>query len=254
MELLFLGTGTSQGIPVIGCSCEVCRSQDKRDKRLRTSAAIVHGNSVWVIDVGPDFRQQMLQEGIMNLDGILLTHAHRDHVGGLDDIRPYNYLCKKIIPVYGDVATLEQVKRDFSYIFTEVSYPGLPLVELRAIEPYNPLFLGDLEVMPFWVLHHKLPVLGFRIGHWAYVTDASEVPALSWEVLQGVRVLIINALRKEPHFSHFHLAAAVEIAQKLGVEEAYFTHISHWMGRHKEVQSELPKGMFLAYDGLRLRL
>ncbi|MGQ9863983.1 MAG: MBL fold metallo-hydrolase [Bacteroidia bacterium] len=254
MELIFLGTGTSQGIPVIGCSCEVCQSQDEKDKRLRTSAALVHNGGVWVIDVGPDFRQQMLREGITHLEGILLTHAHRDHVGGLDDIRPYNYLCKKIMPVYGDAATLRQVREDFSYIFTEVSYPGLPLVDLRVIEAYKAFSLGDLEITPFWVLHHKLPVMGFRAGQWAYVTDASEIPSLSWEVLEGVRVLIINALRKEPHFSHFHLAAAVEIAQKLGVEEAYFIHISHWMGRHEEVQRELPKGMFLAYDGLRLKL
>lgn len=251
MKVTFLGTGTSQGVPVIGCSCAVCQSLDYRDKRLRTSIHIdIDGQSL-VIDTGPDFRQQMLREKISKLDAVILTHAHRDHTSGIDDVRAYNFLQNMIMPVYGTVATLNQIKTDFAYIFGPDNYPGLPRLDLRTITE-NPFSLNGISITPLPVLHLRLPVLGFRIGNFSYITDANSIPEATNEKLKGTTVLVINALQREHHVSHFNLSEAIEIVKKVNPEKAYFTHISHKMGLHAEVSKELPGNISLAVDGLQI--
>lgn len=251
MKVTFLGTGTSQGVPVIGCSCEVCRSLDYRDKRLRTSIHIdIHGQSL-VIDTGPDFRQQMLRENIGKLDAVILTHAHRDHTSGIDDVRAYNFLQNMNMPVYGTAETLQLLKDDFAYIFGPDNYPGLPRLDLRAITE-NEFSINDITIIPLPVLHLRLPVLGFRIGDFSYITDANLIPEGTYENLKGTKTLVINALQKEPHISHFNLEQAIETVKKINPEKAYFTHISHKMGLHSEVSKELPANIALAVDGLQI--
>ncbi|MCS6789686.1 MAG: MBL fold metallo-hydrolase [Bacteroidia bacterium] len=252
LKFVFLGTGTSQGVPILGCACPVCRSPDPRDKRLRTSAAIFVGEQVWVIDTGPDFRQQALRARLPTVDAVLFTHAHKDHTAGLDDVRPFNYLQNKRIVLYGDHRTLQQIRVEYAYAFEGPPYPGLPQLTLWEIEPFSPFCLHGVEVLPLPFLHYRLPILGYRIGRLAYITDASAIPEETWKYLRGVEILVLNALRKEPHISHFHLDAALEVVAQLKPQEAYFIHISHLMGRHAEVQAELPPGVFLAYDGLEL--
>lgn len=230
----------------------MCRSTDPRDKRLRTSIAIFIDEKVWVIDTGPDFRQQALRARLPTVDAVLFTHAHKDHTAGLDDVRPFNYLQNKRIPIYGDARTIEQIKVEFAYAFDGPPYPGIPQLTPWIIEPLVPFTLHRVEVMPFPVYHYKLPILGFRIGGLAYITDASLIPEESWTYLQNAKVLVINALRKEPHISHFHLEAAVDIVERVRPERAYFTHISHLMGKHAEVERELPPHIRLAYDGMEV--
>ncbi|MBX2952581.1 MAG: MBL fold metallo-hydrolase [Leadbetterella sp.] len=252
--MTFLGTGTSSGVPVLTCTCEVCRSVDYRDKRLRSSVLIRSENTCVVIDTGPDFRQQMLRMGRVRIDAVLYTHEHKDHTAGLDDIRPYNYLRgkKEYIPLYARPHVLDQLRREFGYIFAENPYPGVPLITTHAIDN-EPFPIGDLTIRPIEVRHHQLPVLGFRVGDITYITDANFISEQEKEKIKGSRVLVLNALQRTPHISHFTLAEAVALAQELQAETTYFTHISHKLGLHYEVEKELPANIRLAYDGLTVK-
>lgn len=253
MKITFLGTGTSQGVPVIACNCKTCMSADSRDKRLRSSLLIETGGQVIVIDAGPDFRQQMLRAGVHKLDSILLTHEHKDHIGGMDDVRAYNYISKKPIDIYCDERVQKAVKREYPYVFSEHKYPGVPQMNLITIG--NKTFsVGGLEVIPVKVQHYRLPVYGFRIGKLAYVTDANYISDESKQKLMGVEIMVINALRKEEHLSHFNLAEAIELVKEISPRKGFITHISHQMGLHAEVSKELPDGVELAYDGLYLEI
>jgi len=247
--MTFLGTGTSQGVPVIACKCSVCMSSNPKDSRLRTSVLMRSANQNIVIDSGPDFRQQMLRAGVDRLDGLVLTHEHKDHVAGLDDIRAFNFSSGMDMPVYSTLAVQEALRREFHYIFANKTYPGVPRVTLHEIS-HDSFSIGDDLWTPLPVRHHKLPVLGFRLGDIAYITDANHLEEETWERLKGADVLVLNALRREPHLSHFTLEEALEIAAKVGARATYLTHISHQLGLHDEVQTELPPGVFLAYDGL----
>lgn len=253
MIVTFLGTGTSQGVPVIGCSCEVCTSLDYRDKRLRTSIHIEIDGLSLVVDAGPDFRQQMLRENINRLDAVLLTHAHRDHTAGLDDVRAYNFMQHMDMPVYGTTETLQQIQNDFAYIFGPDNYPGLPRLALHTIAE-SPFMINNTTVTPLPVLHLKLPVLGFRLGDFSYITDANFIPATTYSLLEGTKILVINALQREQHISHFNLQEAIAIVQKINPEKAYFTHISHKLGLHASVSKELPGNIALAFDGQRVQV
>lgn len=253
MKVSFLGTGTSQGVPVIGCNCEVCSSLDFRDQRFRSSIHIeVEGLSL-VVDTGPDFRMQMLRAGIKKLDAVLFTHEHKDHTAGLDDIRPFNFLQKKDIPIFGRSHVLEQIQREYSYIFSGKKYPGVPRVETVEIDDRT-FQIEGIHIIPIPVMHYKLPVLGFRIGDFTYITDANFIPEESIELIRGSEILVLNALQKDAHISHFTLDEAVAIAQRIGAKQTYFTHISHRLGLHSEIDEELPEGIALAYDGLTVTL
>jgi phosphoribosyl 1,2-cyclic phosphate phosphodiesterase len=253
LTITFLGTGTSQGVPVIGCTCEVCCSLDFRDKRLRTSVHIeVKGKSL-VIDTGPDFRQQMLREEIAHLDGVLFTHAHRDHTAGLDDVRAFNFKQGISMPVLGSKATLEQLQSDFAYIFGPKEYPGLPRIALTEIND-QPFTFEGIPILPLPVLHFRMPVLGFRIGNFSYITDTNTIPDETLRMLEGTEVLVLTALQREQHISHFNLQEAIDMVHRIHPAKAYFTHISHKLGLHADVTQELPPSMHLAYDGLRLSL
>lgn len=253
MKITFLGTGTSQGVPVIACNCKTCMSADSRDKRLRSSLLIEAGGQVIVIDAGPDFRQQMLRAGVHKLDSILLTHEHKDHIGGMDDVRAYNYISKKPIDIYCDERVQKAVKREYPYVFSEHKYPGIPQMNLITIG--NEAFpVGGLEVIPVKVQHYRLPVYGFRIGKLAYVTDANYISDESKQKLMGVEIMVINALRKEEHLSHFSLVEAIELVKEISPRKGFITHISHQMGLHAEVSKELPAGVELACDGLYLEI
>lgn len=249
MKITFLGTGTSQGIPVIGCGCVVCKSANKKDRRLRVSVWVQTDDKSIVIDSGPDFRYQMLRAGVDDLDAILFTHEHKDHIAGLDDIRPYNYILKKRIDIFATERVQEALKREFQYIFSDVKYHGLPQVNLNTVAENN-FDVGQTAVIPFEVMHHKLPILGYRIGDFTYITDAKTISEQSIEKIKGTKVLVLNALQKESHISHLTFDEAIEMAQKIGAEMTYFTHISHNLGLHEEVSKELPDNIKLAYDGL----
>lgn len=253
MKVTFLGTGTSQGVPVIGCACQVCNSLDFRDKRLRTSIHIQIGELSLIIDTGPDFRSQVLRAGITKLDAVIYTHEHKDHTAGLDDIRPFNFMQQKDMPIFGRAQVLEQIKREFAYIFADKRYPGIPMVETIAIDEM-PFSIEGITITPIPVIHYKLPVMGFRIGDFTYITDASHIPEESFKLIEGTETLVLNALQKESHISHFTLGEAVEIARKIGAKQTYFTHVSHKLGVHNVVDQELPEGIALAYDGLQLTL
>lgn len=249
MRITILGTGTSQGIPVITCNCIVCQSEDPRDKRLRVSVLIELADKTIVIDSGPDFRYQMLRAKVKDLDAILYTHEHKDHVAGLDDIRPFNYLLKKNIDIYATERVQNALRKEFSYIFAEAHYPGLPQIDLHTItnEPFD---VGLTKVIPIDIMHYKLPILGYRIGDFTYITDAKTVSDSSMEKIKGTKILVVNALQKEQHISHFTLDEAIEFAQRVGAETTYLTHISHNLGLHAEVEKDLPANIKLAYDGL----
>lgn len=253
MKVTFLGTGTSQGIPTIGCECEVCASVDFRDKRLRSSVLVEVDDLSIVIDTGPDFRQQMLTNRIQKLDAVLFTHAHKDHTAGMDDIRSFNFKQKKDMPIYGQNEVLEQIKREFSYIFENTSYPGVPKVELNIIENHS-FNISNTEITPVEVLHYKLPVLGFRIGSFGYVTDAKTISDQEKQKLKDLDVLVLNALQLKPHISHLTLEEALSWVEDLKPKKAYFTHISHNLGFHKEVEENLPENVSLAYDGLSITM
>ncbi len=251
MEFIFAGTGTSQGVPVIGCECEVCQSRDPLDKRLRTSGVLRSEETTLCFDAGPDFRQQMLREDIKVLDAVVFTHQHKDHTAGLDDVRAYNFRLKRDMPVYGTAAVLEHLKREYYYIFEQSDYPGVPKLDLREIDA-EPFMVGDMELLPIPLMHGPMPVFGYRIGDFAYITDANYISDASRERLDGVRYLTLNALRKAKHHSHFNLEEAIQLAREIGAEQTYFLHVSHLMGKHADVSKELPSGIQFAYDGLRI--
>lgn len=253
MKVTFLGTGTSQGVPLIACKCEVCQSSDSKDQRLRSSILVSCGPTKFVIDTGPDFRQQMLRENVERLDAVVFTHEHKDHIAGLDDVRAFNFAQKRHMDVYATNRVQNAIKREFAYIFAEEKYPGIPLINLHEINT-SPFKINELELIPIEVMHYRMPVLGFRIGDFTYITDAKTIADSEKEKIRGSKILVLNALRRETHISHFTLEEAINLVQELGVEQAYFTHISHQLGKHKEVSEELPSNIFLAYDGLQLQL
>lgn len=253
MKVVFLGTGTSQGVPVIACDCEICRSENSKDKRTRTSVLIETNGKHIVVDTGPDFRQQMLREQVSRLDVVLITHQHRDHIAGLDDVRSFNFKQNKSMPVYGNVLVVEQIKREFHYAFAKKKYPGAPEIDLRQIN--DDAFIADeIPVTPIEVWHHKLPVFGYRIQDFTYITDANFISDHEKEKIKNSKILVINALQKEPHRSHFNFEQALGLIEEMKPESAYLTHIGHRMGFHDEVMLELPDHVHLAYDGLELNL
>ncbi len=253
MNVTFLGTGTSQGVPVIGCDCEVCSSIDFRDKRLRTSVHIeVEGKSL-IIDSGPDFRQQVLSARIKRLDALLFTHQHKDHTAGMDDIRSFNFRQKVDMPVYGTAAVIEQLKREFSYIFEAHKYPGVPRVAIHEID-LTPFAIGDVKITPIEVMHYKLPVLGFRIKDFTYITDANYISEKEIEKIKGSKVLVLNALQIDKHISHYNLEEALAMVDIIQPENAYFTHISHKLGTHQKTALKLPDHVELAWDGLKIEV
>ncbi len=249
MKVTFLGTGTSQGVPVIACNCDVCLSKDEKDNRLRSSVLIETQGKTLVIDTGPDFRQQMLRENVEHLDAVLFTHEHKDHIAGLDDVRAFNFKQKKDMPIFATQQVQNALKREFHYAFDEFKYPGVPELKLIDIDS-SPFFIDDVKVTPIDVWHFKMKVKSFRIDNFTYITDANKIDETELEKIKGSEVIVINALRKTEHLSHFTMDEAVELLQKLKPKKAYLTHISHLLGKHEEVQKELPGFIEIAYDGL----
>lgn len=254
MQVTFLGTGTSQGIPVIGSDHPVCKSTDPRDKRLRVSVLVEWDENTYVIDCGPDFRQQMLREGVQRIDGVLLTHEHSDHTAGIDDIRPF-YFRQGNVPFYAHRRVFDALHERFAYIFEiENKYPGAPEIEEITIDKGESFNLNGLEVVPVEVMHAELPVLGFRMGDFAYLTDVKTISEEELQKLLGTKVLVINALRYKEHISHLNISEALALVDKIQPQSTYFTHISHLMGFHAEVEPTLPENVFLAYDGLKINI
>lgn len=254
LELTFLGTGTSQGVPLIACNCEVCSSIDIKDKRLRSSILIQSNRTTIVVDTGPDFRQQMLRENIKKIDAVLFTHEHKDHIAGLDDIRAYNFILKKKIPVYATHRVIKALQREFYYIFEEDKYPGIPEIEIIEINGTDDFYIQDIHIQPIQLLHARLPVLGFIFNKTsAYITDANFISDNEKIKLKNIDTLIINALRKEPHPSHFTLQEALSIISEINPKQSYLTHISHQLGTYDAVSKTLPNNTFLAFDGLKLK-
>lgn len=253
LKITFLGTGTSGGVPMIGCDCEVCTSVDTKDKRLRSSIMVESATTRLVVDTGPDFRYQMLREKVKHLDAILFTHPHKDHIAGLDDIRAFNFFSKKAMEVYADSLTEEAVRRDFYYAFSDTKYPGIPELNLNTIT-LDPFVVGDIPVTPVLVWHLKMPVMAYRFGKFTYITDANRIEESEKEKIKGSTIIVLNALRKKTHISHFNLEEAIAMVQELKVPAAFFTHISHQLGKHETVEKELPNGIHLAYDGLTIKI
>jgi phosphoribosyl 1,2-cyclic phosphate phosphodiesterase len=251
LKITFLGTGTSTGIPMIGCSCAVCTSTNQKDKRLRSSVLVESPTTTIVVDTTPDFRYQMLRIHNTKLDAVLFTHPHKDHIAGLDDIRAYNFFQRKPMDVYANALTAEALKREFAYVFADKKYPGIPEINLNIIDE-TVFDIGDIQVQPFTVWHHKMPVLGFRFGNFTYITDANKIEDPVKEKIKGSDIIVLNALRNEHHISHFNLQEAIELVQELKIPNAYFTHISHQLGKHDAVEKNLPQGIHLGYDGLKL--
>ncbi len=252
MEITFLGTGTSGGVPLIGCQCEVCKSNDPRDKRLRTSLLLQTNNLTITIDCGPDFRQQMLREDVRNLDAILMTHQHKDHTGGLDDIRAFNFINKKPIDIYCDYPTELGIKEQYSYVFSETDYPYLPKMNFHRIQK-SPFSIQDLQIVPIEVMHATMPVLGYRFGDFTYITDAKTIAKEERDKIRGTKTLVINALRPEEHYSHFTIEEALELVADIKPGVAYFIHMSHQFGLHVETEKKLPANVRVAYDGLKIK-
>jgi phosphoribosyl 1,2-cyclic phosphate phosphodiesterase len=234
---------------MIGCECEVCTSTDKKDKRLRSSILVQSATTTLIVDTGPDFRYQMLRQKVKKLDAVLFTHPHKDHLAGLDDVRAYNFLSRRPMPVYADSLTEQALRRDFHYAFSDTRYPGIPELDLTTIAQ-EPFMVGDIPVQPVLVWHLKMPVTGYRFGNFTYITDANRIDEGEKNKIRGSEVIVLNALRKQKHISHFNLAEAVAMVQELEIPSAYFTHISHQLGKHQDVEQELPGGIHLAYDGL----
>ena len=253
VKLTFLGTGTSQGVPIIACKCAVCKSHDFRDKRLRSSVLIYVDGQNLVIDSGPDFRYQMLRAGVENISAILFTHEHKDHTAGLDDIRAFNWVNKEAVNIYAEKRVQNSLMKEFSYVFAEFKYPGIPQMNLIDVDG-SPICINGTKIIPIRAMHLKLPVYGYRIGDVVYLTDANYISPEEKEKMKGAKIIVVNALRKEKHISHFNLPEALELVKELKPEKAYFTHISHQMGFHDEVELELPENVFLAYDKLEIEV
>ena len=253
LKITFLGTGTSSGVPMIACHCKVCTSTNTKDKRLRSSIMVQSATTTLVVDTTPDFRYQMLRENVNNVDAILFTHPHTDHVAGLDDIKAFNYFNKKAIDVFANELTQKALKNEFYYIFAEHKYPGVPDINLHTINE-EAFYVGDILITPIKVWHLNMPVLGFRFGKFTYITDANKIEESEAIKILGSEILVLNALRNEPHISHFTLQQAIDLTTELQIPQAYFTHISHQLGLHEEVTQLLPAGNALAYDGLQLIL
>jgi phosphoribosyl 1,2-cyclic phosphate phosphodiesterase len=247
LKITFLGTGTSSGVPMIACSCEVCKSPDDKDKRYRSSILVESSTTTIVIDTTPDFRSQMLRSSVTKLDAVLITHHHKDHIAGLDDIKAYNYFLQQPMSVYANELTRQALKREFTYIFDENKYPGIPDVNLQDIGEES-FIVGDIPITPIKVWHLKMPVLGFRFGNFTYITDANRIEKEEKNKIRGSEILVLNALRHKKHISHFNVEEAIALADELGIPEVYFTHISHQLGKHNEVIKTLPPGRSLAYD------
>ncbi len=252
LQITFLGTGTSSGVPMVGCSCEVCTSVDTRDQRLRSSILVQSAQTTIVVDTGPDFRQQMLTHRVDKLDAVLLTHSHKDHIAGLDDVRAYNFFQRKPMDVYSNRATLARIRTEFDYAFSETKYAGVPSINLHAIDDEESFLIGDIRVTPVWVWHLHMPVLGFRFGQFTYITDANRIDEGSKRKIRGSGILVLNALRQQKHISHFTLGEAVALADELEIPQAYFIHMSHQVGLHQAVSKNLPPGRELAFDGLKI--
>ncbi|MFN0031655.1 MAG: MBL fold metallo-hydrolase [Flavobacteriales bacterium] len=253
LNITFLGTGTSQGIPVIACPCSVCTSADVRDVRTRASIMLSCDNQNMVIDTGPDFRQQMLREKVKSIAGIVFTHEHKDHIAGLDEVRAFNYFNQWRAQVYCTPQVEIALRREFAYAFENKDYPGIPEIDIINIDN-TPFMAGGITFLPIEVMHMKLKVFGYRVGDFTYITDANYISETEKEKIKGSRILVLNALRKQEHPSHFNLQQAIELAQEIGAEKSYFTHISHQLGLHAEVAQELPAHMMLAYDGLKIEM
>lgn len=254
MKVTFLGTGTSQGVPMIGCECEVCTSTDKRDKRLRSSVLIEDNDTTIVIDSGPDFRYQMLRAGVKKLDAIIFTHSHKDHIAGLDDVRAFNFFSQKAMQIYATSETQEALKREFHYVFNNPGYPGIPQLKLNTIKPDNKFKINNLEITPISVKHMYMDVLGFRVNDFTYITDANHIEPKELDKVSGSKSMVLNALRHKKHPSHYTLEEAIEVVSKTGVCNAYFTHISHQLGKYEDIENQLPRGIHLSYDELALEL
>jgi len=249
LKITFLGTGTSSGVPMIACDCEVCTSTNKKDKRLRSSILVQSATTSFVVDTTPDFRYQMLRENVKHLDAVLFTHPHKDHVAGLDDVRAYNYIQQKPMEIYANQMTIDGLMREFAYAFADKKYPGVPNLELNTID-LEPFSIGDIGIIPIEVWHMKMPVFGYRFADFTYITDANRIEESEKEKIRGSKVLVVNALRKEKHISHYTLDEAIDLVRELEIPTAYFTHISHQLGRHEEIEKQLPEGIHLGYDGL----
>lgn len=252
LQITVLGSGTSQGVPVIACNCKVCKSANVYDKRLRSSILISYSNENFVIDAGPDFRYQMLRENVQSLRAVLFTHEHKDHISGLDDVRAFNFKEGRDMQVYCSKRVETALRREFHYVFDENKYPGVPLIQLHTISTYPFTLPGDLEVIPIEVMHYKMPVNAYRIKDFAYITDAKTISPAEKEKLKGVKILIVNALRIEEHISHFNLSEALDLINELKPETAYLTHISHLFGTHEEIKALCPPNVHPAFDGLKI--
>ncbi|MFA6125963.1 MAG: MBL fold metallo-hydrolase [Bacteroidales bacterium] len=253
LRITLLGTGTSLGVPIIGCECAVCNSKDPRDNRLRSSALVEWQDQVFLIDAGPDFRQQMLRTGVRKIDAILLTHEHKDHVSGLDDIRALNFLHRKAIDIYAEKRVQDSIRKDFAYVFSVIQYPGIPQMNLHHLSPGS-IEINGLEIIAIRALHYKLPILGFRFGDFTYISDANYIPREEMAKIYGSKILVINALRWEAHLSHNSIPEAVKIVQEICPEKAYLTHLSHQAGKYEDLIRELPEGIEPGYDTLSINL
>ena len=253
MKVTFLGSGTSQGVPVIGCPCEVCQSLDYRDKRLRSSIRVEVSGQTIIVDSGPDFRQQMLRQRVKRVDAILFTHAHRDHTAGLDDVRAFNFMQEMDMPVFGTTPVLDQLRADYAYAFAKDAYPGIPRLAMNPIDD-KAFDVNGVSILPLPVLHLNTPVLGFRFGNFSYITDANFIPEDTFERLKGTEVLVLNALQHASHISHFNLQEALRMVSIIQPPKTYFTHISHKLGLHADTEKNLPENVSLAYDGLEILL
>jgi phosphoribosyl 1,2-cyclic phosphate phosphodiesterase len=253
MTVTFLGTGTSQGVPIICCECAVCKSNDPKDNRLRSSILIESETTKIIIDAGPDFRQQLLRKNLKSLDAVVFTHEHKDHIAGLDEVKAFNYFNNMKMPVYATERVQTALKREFAYIFSEEKYPGIPEIDLHTITD-EPICINDIKLLPIDVIHYKMPVKGYRIRNFTYITDANYISETEKEKIRGSEIIVINALRKEPHLSHFTFLEAINLMKELKPKKAYFTHISHQLGLHQDVSLELPDFIELAYDGLHIEI
>ena len=253
IEVVVLGSGTSQGVPVIACSCDVCLSDNQKDKRLRSSVMIEVDGQTIVVDTGPDFRQQMLRENVQRVDAILFTHEHKDHIAGLDDVRAFNHRWKKDMDIYCSENVEIALKREFHYVFSDFDYPGIPKLKLNLFENKE-FYINKTKITPIQVMHYNLPVFGFRIKDFVYITDVSYISAKEKEKIKGAKVLVIDALRKKEHISHFTLDQALELINEVKVEKSYLTHISHFMGKHNDLLLDLPENVLPAFDGLKIEM